>query len=52
LKEMAAKIDQVKPDFLFWPIPGTFWYTSYYNFFFNFRFSLKMAILWPKHVSI
>jgi hypothetical protein len=24
LKEMAAKIEQVKPAFLFWPSPGTF----------------------------
>jgi hypothetical protein len=25
LKEMAAKIEQVKPAFIFWPSPGTFW---------------------------
>jgi hypothetical protein len=25
LKEMAAKIEYVKPAFLFWPSPGTFW---------------------------
>jgi hypothetical protein len=28
LKEMAARIEQVKPAFLFWPSPGTFRYTS------------------------
>jgi hypothetical protein len=25
LKEMAAKIEQDKPAFLFWPSLGTFW---------------------------
>jgi hypothetical protein len=25
LKEMAEKIEQVKPAFLFWPSPRTFW---------------------------
>jgi hypothetical protein len=29
LKEMAAKIEYVKPEFLFWPSPRTFRYTSY-----------------------
>jgi hypothetical protein len=29
LKEMADKIEWVKPAFLFWPSPGTFRYTSY-----------------------
>jgi hypothetical protein len=24
LKEMATKIEEVKPAFLFWPSPGTF----------------------------
>jgi hypothetical protein len=25
LQEMAAKIEQIKSAFLFWPSPGTFW---------------------------
>jgi hypothetical protein len=29
LKEMADKIEQVKPAFLFWPSLGTFQYSLY-----------------------
>jgi hypothetical protein len=29
LKEMADKIKEVNPAFLFWPSPGIFRYTSY-----------------------
>jgi hypothetical protein len=25
LREMATKIEYVKPELIFWPSPGTFW---------------------------